>query len=55
MTFEQILELVKAHTRYTVKCECGELLLKRENGFMSERDQWELHFAKVLHDSLDLR
>jgi len=52
MTYEEILALVKAHTRYHVKCECGEFLLKRENGFMSERDQWEIHFATILNESI---
>lgn len=47
-----IEELVKSHTRYSVKCECGEYLLKRKNGFMSERDQWELHFIEVLREAL---
>lgn len=42
------LAIVQAHTRYDVKCECGEYLLKREHGFMSSRDQWEQHFADVL-------
>ena len=42
------LELVQAHTKYGVTCECGEFLLKRSNGFMSERDAWEKHFAEIL-------
>ena len=45
---EELFKLVKAHSKYPVNCECGESLLKRNNGFMSERDQWELHFAEVL-------
>lgn len=50
---QQFLELVQEHTRYDIKCECGEYLLKREYGFMSSRDQWELHFAKVLDEVLN--
>lgn len=52
LSHEKIRQLVQAHTRYTVKCECGEYLLKRENGFMSERKQWEMHLAKVLFEAL---
>ena len=48
------LELVQAHTKYGVKCECGEYLLKRANGFMSERDAWEKHFAEVLQEEYAL-
>lgn len=50
---QEIKELVEAHTRYTIRCECGEFLLKQENGFMSEREQWELHFAAVLFEVLN--
>lgn len=45
-------ELVKSHTRYDIKCECGEFLMKRKYGFMSTRDQWELHFIEVLREAL---
>lgn len=47
---DEYLKLVQSHTQYTVKCECGEYLLKRSMGFMSEREAWERHFAKVLFD-----
>lgn len=50
MEFNDVLDLITAHTRYDVKCECGEFLLKRELGLMSSRDQWELHIAKVLYE-----
>lgn len=52
MSQQQILSVVQAHTRYDVKCECGEYLLKRAKGFMSSRDQWEEHLAEVLTQAL---
>lgn len=47
---DEYLKLVQAHTHYSVKCECGEFLLKREDGLMSERSAWEKHFAQVLFE-----
>jgi hypothetical protein len=52
MTYEEILALIKDHTRYDTKCECGEFLLKRVHGFLSSRDQYELHLAEVLYEDL---
>ena len=52
MTDNEVLELVKAHTRYDCKCECGEYLLKRGYGWMSERNAWEKHFSEVLIERL---
>lgn len=48
------LELVQAHTKYGVKCECGEYLLKRADGYMSERDAWEKHFAGIMEREYSL-